>query len=492
MVKNQNIYERLYNLFYTQIQMGLYKYGDKLPSMNWIGEQFGISIVTIQNAMSLLQEQGYITFSRGKNPIVICKKTTLNSKEDIVQHILERKNHLEIVYEALNLLLPEMLAQGILGMSEQQLYDISQSISLRYRSFLDNVMTPQIIPLFTTILGQFKNPMLTTMFIENVVDSCYPELPFMWNIGLNKKDFYYLINVYLQEIIRLCRKKEYAEIKCLFRKICIAINEKNLSIVQYLSERYESVPQIDYQWNAFKGRRLSCIPTAQCIIQKILDRHYQPGDFIPSVNALAKEYDISIMSARRTVEILADMGFAETINGKGSRIVNPTLAGKTSITPTPNIQKGVQLFMQSLQILILSIEDTGAAAFLHARECDKAELRKALYYKIFPYGFFPNSHSCLDFVFRNIPNSAVRNIFQQLNGQLLWGYCLTPFFKQKDAQKDFSMDSSSIIKAIDKNDATLFARELARQLLHILQYYKKKLEELGFQNLVLPSPVIYG
>ena len=55
-----SLYLQLYNQLRGEILKGIYPYGCKLPSKRQICDDLGISVITVEHAMDLLEEEGYI------------------------------------------------------------------------------------------------------------------------------------------------------------------------------------------------------------------------------------------------------------------------------------------------------------------------------------------------------------------------------------------------------------------------------------------------
>ncbi|ATW25222.1 GntR family transcriptional regulator [Candidatus Formimonas warabiya] len=64
---------------------------------------------------------------------------------------------------------------------------------------------------------------------------------------------------------------------------------------------------------------------AEDLKQKIESGELKPGDVIPSESQLAKQYQVSRMTVRQGVALLAKEGFIESIQGKGSFVTVPRM-----------------------------------------------------------------------------------------------------------------------------------------------------------------------
>ncbi|MDQ0285183.1 GntR family transcriptional regulator [Desulfofundulus luciae] len=64
---------------------------------------------------------------------------------------------------------------------------------------------------------------------------------------------------------------------------------------------------------------------AQILEQKILSGELKPGDSLPSENDLGKEYNLSRMTVRKCLNILAERGLISAYRGRGTFVSRPAL-----------------------------------------------------------------------------------------------------------------------------------------------------------------------
>jgi len=62
---------------------------------------------------------------------------------------------------------------------------------------------------------------------------------------------------------------------------------------------------------------------AASIATKIEDGELSPGEQLPSVRALAKEYDTTAATVQKVIKTLTEDGYVKTIPGRGIFVVNP-------------------------------------------------------------------------------------------------------------------------------------------------------------------------
>ncbi len=87
--KNSPAYLQLYHLFVRDIVEGVYPYGTKLPSKRVIADETGVSVITVEHALTLLSEEGYIQCRQRSGNYVIYRGEDFlgdpGDKEEIVK-----------------------------------------------------------------------------------------------------------------------------------------------------------------------------------------------------------------------------------------------------------------------------------------------------------------------------------------------------------------------------------------------------------------------
>ncbi|MGB9905705.1 MAG: GntR family transcriptional regulator, partial [Desulfotomaculales bacterium] len=64
---------------------------------------------------------------------------------------------------------------------------------------------------------------------------------------------------------------------------------------------------------------------AQILEQKILSGELKPGDSLPSENELGREYNLSRMTVRKCLNVLAERGLVHAHPGRGTFVSRPAL-----------------------------------------------------------------------------------------------------------------------------------------------------------------------
>ena len=88
-------YIQLYNHFVQDIVAGVYPYGSRLPSKRIIAAETGISLVTVEHTMNLLNDEGYIEARQRSGYYVIYREADFQVNPEIRQKELP-KAHLSM------------------------------------------------------------------------------------------------------------------------------------------------------------------------------------------------------------------------------------------------------------------------------------------------------------------------------------------------------------------------------------------------------------
>lgn len=88
----QDVYIEIAEKYKEYILNGIYKYGDKLPSVRYTALELGVNPNTVARAFSLLEEWGYINSISKKGAFVIYNGESTNGNEAVLKSVLDLKN----------------------------------------------------------------------------------------------------------------------------------------------------------------------------------------------------------------------------------------------------------------------------------------------------------------------------------------------------------------------------------------------------------------
>ncbi|MBP5491449.1 MAG: PLP-dependent aminotransferase family protein [Clostridiales bacterium] len=86
MHSDEPAYLQLYHYFVTEISAGSYPYGTKLPSKRVIADETGVSVITVEHALTLLAEEGYVQ-SRQRSGVFV----TYRDEDFLGETVKERR-----------------------------------------------------------------------------------------------------------------------------------------------------------------------------------------------------------------------------------------------------------------------------------------------------------------------------------------------------------------------------------------------------------------
>ena len=88
----QDVYIEIATMYKGYIDSGIYKNGDKLPSVRYVALELNVNPNTVSKAYSLLESWGYISSINKKGAFVIFSGECIDKTEKILSSINELKS----------------------------------------------------------------------------------------------------------------------------------------------------------------------------------------------------------------------------------------------------------------------------------------------------------------------------------------------------------------------------------------------------------------
>ncbi|KIL16191.1 hypothetical protein B4107_2370 [Bacillus safensis] len=136
-VSNKKLYIQIYNQILSEIQLGSFKVGDKLPSERELCEQFGVSRAPVRQALSALEMNGVIYSRQGEGVFVknttITTEGTLSMKSASPEDIVEARMHIE----------PLIIHFAALRATDQEIEELKQTIKKMEEETRSGVYVPE-------------------------------------------------------------------------------------------------------------------------------------------------------------------------------------------------------------------------------------------------------------------------------------------------------------------------------------------------------------
>lgn len=334
-MNGKNLYVLIYNYLLTRIHYGFYPEGEALPTIQNLSNLFGVSTMAVRGALGLLRQNGYIVSDdNGRSMVCVDPK---NQARSFPPTVLIHGKALEDVHQSFDLIFPSIYFYGLSVCSEREL-DALRQILKKPLSAWDE----PIILFLAHIVKQLKNPLLTDLYYD-VMLFCYPTY------------FAYVAADQEQWKNICCSLSEKLE------NILLLTNSGDAALWNVIKQTYPHFePQSCsdhrleqdclYHW----GKPQICQTAASEIVARIYNGTYPMDTFLPSARVLAEEFSMAIITLRRSIILLNDLGVVESVNGKGTKVIPPEQGLKKVKWDDPTISKNIMLYLESLHILTIT------------------------------------------------------------------------------------------------------------------------------------------
>ena len=198
-----------------------------------------------------------------------------------------------------------------------------------------------------------------------------------------------------------------------------------LGIVDFIETNHETYhleheAQIPFTWTIYRKRPQMRYTLASTVIREILWEVYPVGSYLPSLPKMAERYQVSLITVRRTLEVLNSLGITKTYMGVGTKVCLESI--DMDIMGRSEIRENLRLHGEAMQILALTVHDVT----LHTLEAAKKERKEELLQTIRMLRDKNNSILCIDilmdFISSECSLATIREIYGKLRELIAWGY----------------------------------------------------------------------
>lgn len=224
-----------------------------------------------------------------------------------------------------------------------------------------------------------------------------------------------------------------------------------------------------FEWNAKAGRVYAHAEVARDLVASIATGALAPGSFLPSIDELSTRYAVSPITVRRALGMLRDLGVAETINGRGTRVASSTLRFEGGAGGENAFRAGIEVFLDALELLVEVLPLAARQAFgalAAAPEAGDAAGRA---------GGDGEDWSLPGDLMRALaaaqPLQPFRVILEELEELLHWGYVFLLARPGSDARRQLMACARRAAHALADGDERAYADALAA-------YYRTMLVEI--------------
>lgn len=466
----------IYNVIRTQIQFGAYRFEERLPTIEDAASLFQVSVKTIRSVYQQLARDGYITIAKSIGVKVKVRYSEKDTEAYIQQFFAERKNSLLDLSQSMPLLLGNAQWLGFKNASEELLNKMEQYASP------DESLSPYLmVQQLQMVYGSLGNDLLMRLVWQTFMFFLTPFL----SIPGNTKNLWTGQNPLL-EMIQLCRQQNWAALRDSVEKFQ---KQKFYAIRGFYENRIllpASENQIVFVWSSYKKASQICYSLGMELLIEIIDGVYPPDSLLPSLNALAKEKNVSVNTVRRTLILLSGIGAVKSINGVGTQVIPEEQIAQYCDLSQTAVRERLLDFTKSLHILYLSCRQTSEST---VRSLDKAAVEnwkkqiktcfKAQRYELVAYVI-------LKLVSEEAPYTAVRTIYTELFQQLFWGHTLQSMERNPQKFSSYYLPYFDYFTdCLNRSDAGGFSVKLEELMRHEIEFAVSQLLELGIDAAAL-------
>lgn len=459
----------IYDYFHSRILFGYFHSGDQLPSINYICRQFQVSALIVRTAFARLREEGMIETTERKCSTVTYRPDELQRLQ-YRESFLSRKEGMEDIFQNSDLLFGPIAQVYMQNQNENSIRQIRAQLKKR-----KGHPAKQINMFYAEAMQPLNNPLVLNLHWEIVR---YLRIPYIETANFDNADTH--AEEHIQRMLTLIETgnaEKAVEVMQAFNRNGTRMFIESLSVMLDAEQPAEQIP---FKWQIYRDHPQLCYTLAAELMSKIDARIYKQEEFLPSCQVLAQEYGVSLITMRRTLELLGDICVTETLNGIGTRVISGKLAGVPNLSKP--VQKSLLLFLQALQIAALSCRDV-ARQTLYSLSCEGFDvLSQMIGQHVTERKAYLLAETCLRFIGEHSPSAFIREVYHQLYHLLLWGHTLHLFFQKMDASQTHEAYAGMLQEALRRRDTEEFAARYSELMGLFLKGAKQLLLELGFEE----------
>lgn len=468
-MQSNSMTDIIYDYFTSRILFGYYLPGDRLPSIRYVRQQFQVSAQTIRSAFAKMREHGYIETIERKHSIVIYHPDEHQIQQYQYSFLSRREGMIDICRSFKILFGPIALHYF-----QMQNKDSINQIRSQLKK-LHGHSSKQLMLFYLKAMQPLNNPLALNLSWEVIR---YLRIPYLPRVA----DFDDTDPQSSTHIERMLSFVENGDAAGAVNEMMTFTNNVTLGFfenIPFAADAYDQVEPVPFKWHIYWERPQLCYTLAAEMMKNINEQVYKPNEFLPSCHALAKEYGVSLITMRRTLELLGDMCMTETFNGIGTRVVSFENAGYPDFSHV-QIRNSLILFLQALQICALTAKNVSVHTLSSLSSEDLQALSQKIEHLIEDRITFLLSGTCLKFIGEKSPSPFIREVYRQLYQILLWGHALYMVYQRTRVSNVYVATALELKKLLQNQDIQGFAAKLTEILEINVRVSKNMLLELGF------------
>lgn len=470
-MQNNSMTDIIYDYFSSRILFGYFLPGDQLPSIQYICRQFQVNPLTVRTAFNRLREEGVIETTERK-----CSTVIYQPDEQQVRRyraaFLSRREGMDDMCRNSGILFGPIARLYLQKQTEDSIHQIRSQLKKR-----KGHPAKQVNMFYAEAIRPLNNPLVLNLHWEMVR---YLRTPYLQKPA-NFDDTGAAASEHIEQMIGYIEAGNVEKAVEAMQVFDRDVTQRFFASLDILLDTPEPVEQIPFEWQIYREHPQLCYTLAAELMSKIDARVYQQDELLPSCQALAQEYGVSLITMRRTLELLNDIRVTETQNGIGTRVISGRLASPPDFSHL-QIRKCLLILLQAMQISALTCKNVAVHTLSSLDEEGFQALDREIERLMDEGTAFLSAKTCLRFIGENSPSAFIREVYRQLCLLLQWGHALHMFSQKLDTGGFYKTYSENLQEALGHRDIQSFADNLSELMEICVQGTKALLLELGFQE----------
>jgi len=462
----------IYEYFVMHFHSRFYRYGDMLPTIEQLSQGCFVSLDTVKTVLKRLRNEGYVITQGGKGIQVAFSQSEEERNAYVERFFSQRHSTLPDLNKSAPLIMVSLVAEGLCRIDDKD--------SAYLSSLINQIKLGNYAQFYSTILRKLNNPLAMNLFWEIILfqgTSMLCQESDCQNLAPD------VVRQGLRDILLAGQQRDRKRIPQL---IYTSGKEVLKTFANYNRPRNLFFPreesQLPFVWRIYRERPQLCYDLVPWFLHEILRGKYQDEEFLPSYKKLADSFQVSLMTIRRTVDLLHRLGIVKPINGTGVRILPKGAPDVTAQFGESDIRRNFTLYFHAFEILAYTCEAVTHAIFpLFSEEAEKefiSTLKQDL--KTGDCGCVILCY--LFHIFKHCPLMAIREIYGRIYALFLWGYPLKVSAKNAvEFDRRAYIFTQKIVRFLEKKDYESFADVTKNFIVDELAKTEQCLYQLGLR-----------
>lgn len=356
MKEDRNLYMYVYRMLLTSIYNGTYKSHEKLPSLSDLCTNYHVGRNTIRSALAKLQEDGYVSLQKGVHASVCFDVEDLNTNFKYRQSLMDAMNMTKDVYETMSCILPELF---VLCFRKGKL-DMEEMNTLLQNFTIDNIhneveLIQRMYKIYLSVFKSYENPIIIDLFYT-LLSYSYQPIVSEQQTQENLKRSVNGIRKCAYLIFKFIRAKQEKFARNMIKFIIKMHAANSMRNINKICHDVQEVHPTSFVWVCNRTSEYLYSEVIIALISDIAHKKYQIDEVLPSIEQLSKMYSVSQRTVRKALDVLRQYEIIETINGRGSIVLQDHFKVGNNIAQNPEVKQSLLVYKYTLETFVVIFE----------------------------------------------------------------------------------------------------------------------------------------